>query len=276
MSDSQNNSNLDESSSAFLNVAKALEQIIETVPDDLVALEMLAHIYEKTGDQDKMHKHLLSLGEVIVRDGDAHLAEYIYDRMKNIGLCEDMEADVCKLVEQLSVRSSSIENDSYDDLIVSDSSYAFKMVDELSFAWRIFEAGELTQEEYASVAHDLSEMTADGHLSTISVLHCLEARAFGGMERVMGFVARDVKVPIVTLPLFDIKESAYSLLPIDFMIRRGVIVYDLIGDDALVVVMNPVDQALRRQVESKLKKVCHYYISLPAEFDAVIRRISEN
>jgi len=275
MSDPQNFSEESDADLAFVGVTKALEQIIETVPGDQVALEMLTHIYEKTGDQDKMKKSLLSLAEAIVYDGDADLAEYIHGRMISLGLCMDMDEDVSKLVEQLSVKKLSDEDDIYDNLIVSDTSQSFKVMDELSFAWHLFEAGELTQDEYAGVAHDLSEMTADGHLSTVSVLHCLEARAFSGMERVMGFIATDTKVPVITLPLFDIQDATHRLLPIDFMIRRGVTVFDLIGDDALVVVMNPVDRALRRQIELLLKKKCHYYIALPAEFDAVIQRIGE-
>jgi hypothetical protein len=117
-------------------------------------------------------------------------------------------------------------------------------------------------------------MAADGHLSTISVLHALAARSFSGMERLMGYVAGDAKVPVVLLQLFNIQDSMHSLLPLDFMIKRGVMVFDMIGEDALVVVMNPIDTALRKQVESQLKRVCHYYISLPSEFDEVISRIS--
>jgi len=276
MPDSQNSSDLDESSSALINIINSLEQIIEADPDDLVALEMLAHVCHKSGDLEKMGKYMVSLGELIVRSDETNLAGYIYDRMKEVGLCEDAGGDVCALVEQLALKKSVVENDGYDELVVNDASYAFKVMDELSFAWRLFEAGELTQDEYAGVAKDLSDMTADGHLSTISVLHCLDARSFAGMERVMGFIAKDAKVPIVTLPLFDIQNEVLGLLPFDFMIRRGVLVYDLIGDDALVVVMNPVDATLRRQIESQLQKKCHYFISLPEEFDAVIKSIGEN
>lgn len=276
MSDPQNISEAPEIDSALISVTNALEQIIETVPDDMIALEMLAYLSEIRGDLDKMQESLLKLAKAIVCEGDAELAEYIHGRMIEVGLCEDMGEDVCRLVEQLAVKKISGGDDSFSNLIVNDSSQAFKVMDELSFAWRLFEAGELNSSEYADVAHDLSEMAADGHLSTISVLHCLEARAFAGMERVMAFIAQDTKVPIITLSLFDIQDTTIRLLPLDFMIKRGVIVFDLIGDDALVAVMNPVDRALRKQVEMQVKKKCHYYISLPAEFDAVIQKISTN
>jgi len=118
-------------------------------------------------------------------------------------------------------------------------------------------------------------MSADEHLSTASVLHTLEARAFSGMERLMAYVARDAQAPIISLLSFDIQKESHSLLPVEFMVRRGAVVFDLIADDALVVVMNPYDEALRQQVQAKVGKPCHFFISLPAEFDAAIARITE-
>ena len=276
MPDPQNNSDSPNPDPDFTTVIHSLEQIIETVPDDLVALEMLAHIYEQNGEQDKMRNSLFSLGEIIVRNNDADFAEYIHDRMQNVGLCEDMGEDACNLIKQLSLKISSGKTVLSDELLVDDLSGSFEVMDELAFAWRLFEAGELKQDEYSDLAKDMSEMRIGNHLSTISVLHTLDARAFGGMERVMDFIARDTKVPIVSLDLFHVKEDVFNLLPLDFIIKRGAMVYDLIADDALVVVMNPLDSALRRLIESQLKKVCHYYVSLPSEFDAVIKRFGDN
>ncbi len=275
MSDPQNNS--DSPDSDFTSLIHSLEQIVKTVPDDLVALEMLAHVYEQNDEHEKMRTSLLRLGELIVHNNDIHLAEYIHGRMHDVGLCENMGEDVSNLVDQLSLKiSSSGEAALSAELLVDDLSTSFSVMDELEFAWRLFEAGELKQDVYSELATDMSDMTIVNHLSTISVLHALDARAFGGMERVMDFIARDTKVPIISLESFHIKEKVFNLLPLDFIIKRGAMVYDLIADDALVVVMNPVDSALRRLIESKLKKVCHYYVALPADFDAVIQSFSDN
>lgn len=257
----------------------AFETILEAMPDDRASLETLSHAYEHIGDQAKTLEYLLRLGDVIVRDGDREAASHIAEKLKAFGSSDERLVSVCEQLEKLGSEvqaSVGVEEVSATRTGRAGApSQAFRVADELSFAWRLFEAGELTQEEYASVAQDLSEMSADDHLSTASVLHTLEARAFSGMERLMGYVARDAQTPIISLLSFDIQKEAHSLLPVDFMIRRGAVVFDLLADDALVVVMNPYDEALREQVQMKVGKPCHFFISLPAEFDSAIGKITE-
>jgi len=273
MSDTGNDKDSEAAGEEILSVIKEFEDILAVVPDDQVALETLTYIYDHIGEQSKSNECLVQLGRVVVEEGDAHLAGYVYDRLDEVGLCDGGDSEVCELVKQLISTKISIGDDTYGDTAVSGGTVSFNVMDELSFAWHVFQAGQLTQEEYSNVAGDLAEMAADGHLSTISALHVLEAQAFSGMERLMGFVARDSKAPIVSLPLFDIPEDLRGVLPVDFMIRHGVIVYGLLADDALVVVMNPLNMELRQYVESKLNRRCHFYISMPSEFDDVIRSI---
>ncbi len=256
----------------------AFETILEAMPDDRASLETLSHAYEHIGDQAKTLEYLLRLGDVIVRDGDAEAASHIAEKLKAFGSDDERLISVVERLERLGSEAQSPAGT--EEVSTGGGagapSHAFRVADELSFAWRLFEAGELTQEEYASVAQDLSEMSADDHLSTASVLHTLEARAFSGMERLMGYVARDAQTPIVSLLSFDIQKETHSLLPTEFIIRRGAVVFDLIADDALVVVMNPYDEALREQVQARVGKPCHFFISLPAEFDAAVARIAES
>jgi hypothetical protein len=255
----------------------AFEAILEAMPDDRASLETLSHAYEHIGDQAKTLEYLLRLGDVIVRDGDAEAASHIAGKLRAFGSSDEQLAAVCERLDRLSAAADAPTADEKTPAgrSVRASSQAFRVADELSFAWRLFEAGELTQEEYASVAQDLSEMSADDHLSTASVLHTLDARAFSGMERLMGYVTRDAQTPIISLLSFDIQEEAYGLLPIEFIVRRGAMVFALMGDDALVAVMNPYDETLREQVQAKVGRPCHFFISLPSEFDAVIGKVVE-
>ena len=274
MSEAEHNKEAVELDEHIRECVSGLNDILEAVPNDHVALELLAYIYEHAGDTDKANGYLVKLAEAIVADGDHHMASYVYERMLENGLCQDVSsggAELCELVQQLISQSGAV--DLGEDITAGSATVAgsFSVSDELAFAWALLEAGELTEQEYAAVAHDMAEMATDGHLSTISVLHVLEARAFGGMERVMGFVAGNLNVPVVSLPLFDIPDEAKVLLPFEFMVRRGVLVFDFIAGDALVVVMNPLNNNLRSQIESMLKRKCHYYIALPAEFDDAVQ-----
>ena len=255
----------------------AFETILEAMPDDRASLETLSHAYEHIGDQAKTLEYLLRLGDVIVRDGDAEAAPHIAEKLRAFGSSDEKLVAVCERLDRLGMAADAptADEEAPAGRPARASSQAFRVADELSFAWRLFEAGELTQEEYASVAQDLSEMSADDHLSTASVLHTLDARAFSGMERLMGYVSRDAQTPIISLLSFDIQKEAYGLLPMEFMVRRGAMVFDLMGDDALVAVMNPYDEALREHVQAATGRACHFFITLPAEFDAAIGKVGE-
>jgi len=256
----------------------AFEKILEAIPDDRSSLETLSHAYEHIGDQARTLAYLLRLGDVIVRDGDAEAAAYISEKLKGFGALDEEALGVCRRLDGLA--SSAQPPGAATGPVVTPSAAApsapgFRVADELAFAWRLFESGELTQEEYASVAQDLSDMSAEDHLSTISVLHTLTARAFSGLERLMVSVSLAAKTPIISLQSFDIPAEACRLLPVEFMIRRGVIIFGLIGNEALVAVMNPYDQTLREQVETQTRRPCHFFLALPAEFDAAIAKTGE-
>ncbi len=260
------------------NAIAAFEKILEAIPDDRSSLETLSHAYEHIGDQSKTLEYLLRLGDVIVRECDAESASYLREKLEAFGSSDEEVLRVCSSLMQLQSeadKATPVVEVASPSAIVGQSAPAFRVADELAFAWRLFEAGELTQEEYAGVAQDLSEMSTGDHLSTVSVLHVLENRAYSGMERLMGRVARDAGTPIVSLQSFAIPSDVQSLLPLEFVIRRGILVFDLIADDALVVVMNPYDKALREHVEAQLGCMCHFFISSPLEFDDAVVRIRE-
>lgn len=270
--------------SEIWSAISAFEKILEAIPDDRSSLETLSHAYGHIGDQTKTLEYLLRLGHVIVRDRDAESSGYISEKLKSFGSTDERVLAVC---EQLDILQETVPID--ESLLAASetpsgasshepapaASPGFRVADELSFAWKLFEAGELTQEEYASVAQDLTEMSADDHLSTISVLHTLEARAFNGLDRLMEFVSRDTRTPIVSLLSFDLQPAATNLLPMEFIIRRGALVYGLLADDALVVLMNADDPGLRREIESYLGKTCHFFMTLPSEFDLAIASTRE-
>jgi hypothetical protein len=151
----------------------------------------------------------------------------------------------------------------------------FNMANELSFAWNLAQEDLLTQEEYAEVVQDLTEMMASEIVATVSVLHALEARGSKKLEPVMAAVAKKTGIPVISLASFDLNTKALPLLPLEMMIRRGVLAFDLLNKDALVVLMNPHDEQLRKDVEAVSRRKCHYYLTLPSEFDQAITRAQD-
>jgi hypothetical protein len=141
------------------------------------------------------------------------------------------------------------------------------MAEELAMAWNLMEANELTQEEYASVVQDLTEMSAGDSVATISVLHVLEARGFKNIEKIVAYLAENCTTPYISLENFELTWESSSIIPREFMLKRGAIVFELLGNDALAVIMNPYDKQLRKDVETLADRKCHFYITMPADFD---------
>ena len=264
--------NPSDSESEVWNAIAAFEKILEAIPDDRSSLETLFHAYEHIGDRARALDYLVRLVEVVTGEQDAETAAYIIEKLQEYGT-SDGRIPGC--LQSLRAVTSAVTTQPapVEAAPMQDVPVKFRVADELSFAWRLFEAGEITQEEYAAVAHDLAELSVDGHLSTVSVLHVLEGRAFSGMERVMGFVSREAKTPIISLQSFDSHTGTAALLSREFMIRRGALVFDLLKEDALVAVMNPFDRTLRADIEKATGRACHYFMVLPRDFDAAVAAV---
>ena len=90
------------------------------------------------------------------------------------------------------------------------------------------------------------------------------------MERGLGYASRDTKTPLVSLQAYDVAPDLAGLLPIDFMIRHGVVVFGALLDELLVAVMNPYNQPLREDVAAQTGRSCHFFMTPPNEFDTLI------
>jgi len=264
------------------NAISAFEQILEAMPNDRASLDALANAYEQVGDRTKAKDYLIRLCDSIIEEGDAEALKDLIEKVKQYSEDDKKAKDVLERIEtflsEKNTADSSPKLDAHGKSAkagAGDVKASFNMADELSFVWNLLEAGELTQEEYASVVQDLTEMSAGDSNATISVLHVLEARAFKGLEKILGFVSRECGTPIISLASFDLQPQVVTMLPMDFMVRRGTIIFELLGNDALVVIMNPYNKQLRQDVESATGRKCHFFISLSSEFDHALAKIPQ-
>jgi hypothetical protein len=280
MADETQNLAGNESEEEIWIAIEAFEKIREAMPDDRASLEALAHAYVQVGDRTRSTDYLLKLGQVLVDEGDALAASALAAQFKSfdpdnpsvVAMCAALDAiggPVGGAAESADVASAVPPTGG------GDATYdAFNLADELSFAWSLMESEQITQEDYSTAVQDLTNMSASDNPSTVSVLHALEFSEFKGLERLMTTVAKECGTPIIGLLSFDIPKKASGALPFDFMVRRGVLVYELIGDDALVVVMNPSDKQLQTRVEVLTKRKCHFFMARPTEFDQVVGNFS--
>ncbi|MDD4870553.1 MAG: hypothetical protein PHR77_08330 [Kiritimatiellae bacterium] len=277
--DKESNSELEEK---VWSAISAFEQILEAMPNDHASLDALANAYEQVGDHTRAKDFLIRLGNVIIEENDLKGGQEILPKIKQYAE-KDEKADqlLGRMEEFLSARKAAVSAPKAESSAKlakagsSDIRMSFNMADELSFAWSLLEAGELTQEEYASIVQDLTEMSAGDSNATISVLHVLEARAFKNLEKIMGFISRECSSPIISISSFELQPSVVTMLPMEFMVHRGALVFELLGNNALVVVMNPYSKQLRQDAEAATEKKCHFFITLSSEFDQAIAKIPQ-
>lgn len=259
----------------------AFEQILEVLPNDRASLEALAHAYEQMGDHTKAKEYFVRLANVLLEEGDQETAATLIDKLKTYAE-EDKTADaLLKRINSLLQKKTSapaltVSAESGQQKVIVEEKKAgavFNISEELALAWTLLEVNQLTQDEYASVVQDLSEMSAKEAVSTVSVLHVLEARAFKNLEKIIAYISRKYGTPYISLLAFELRQEYVSVLPMDFVIRCGVLIFDFIGKDALAVIMNPANKQLRKEVESRAERKCHFYITLASEFDKAIEKI---
>ena len=263
------------------NAIAAFEQIVETIPTDRVSLEALSSAYEQVGDLTRAREYLVRLVNVVIAEKDREAGALLQERLTRFAATDPMAKEAESRLDallsagrpaprefDLTAEAAAIDAPKLDNAERRSGHIAA----ELSLAWHLFQSKELTQEEYASVAQDLSEVSASKATVTVSVLHVLHDRSNRNLDRVLAFIARDTRTPIVPLSLFEVPDAAFELLPTDFTVRYGAMVFDHLGNDALVVVLNPYNKQLKTLLVQTVKKPCHFYLTAPAEFDAVLER----
>lgn len=250
----------------------AFEKIVEAMPEDRDSLAALAHAYEQIGDRARAVEYWRRLGGATLRAGDAAGAGVVAERM---GALADGDAETETLLAALKALHAEAGQASQDGATPPpgrEVSVGFNMDAELSLAWSLLEEGDLSEEQYAELVQDLSEMACGESGAVVSTLHVLEARDAKKLERVMGVLAKRHATPIVTLSAFEFNEQAVGRLPTEFMSGRGAMAFESMGQEALVAVLNPADEQLRKDCATLAGCPCHFFLTLPTEFDLALRR----
>lgn len=255
------------------NAIAAFERILEAIPNDHVALETLYEAYTQIGQTSRAIEYLVRLAESALEERDFGAAPGILTRFQELDDLADASAreatrklqEMMKDAPQTPVAPTTHPDDSKRKSI--------NITGELSLAWNLLQAGELSQDQYSSVVHDLSEGSARDTDSPVSVLHVLQGRGIGNLEKIMAFLARDTGTPVVVLSSFELLPEAVNLLTMNFMSTAGAIVFGRISDEAMVAVLNPYNTELREQVKQATGKPCHFYLVSANSYDQALSDI---
>lgn len=265
------------------NAISAFERILEVMPDDRTSLDTLVHAYTQLGDGVRALGYLKRLAKVVAEERDNEAAASILELLEPFA---QTDATVPPLVELLrgimgfpTASGGVPEQKPAPPPTVSPMAFKTQRVnitDELALAWDLLQAGELTQEQYAEVVQDLTNISSNAmDKGAVSMLHVIENRGYMNLDRILVFASKKGDIPIINLANFDLSDEAISLLPLEYMIRQGVLPFDLLGPDVLVVIQNPYDLELRKHIEEGLGRHCHFYLTSPHEFMQAIGRVQK-
>lgn len=272
MTDPQHTKSPSEAETEIWNAIAYFEKILEALPHDRLSLETLASAYEKVGDHTRAKAYTLRLVQVLIDEADEDGIGELLGKIRQFDQNDPEVKDAITRLESLKPEKvMAVVRSDMDQL----SRRSANIASEISMAWNLLQANKLNQEDYTCVVHDLSENSARILDVPVSTLHVLQDRNHPAFNDILVFVSSTYNLPILSLANFDIQPTTAALLPLEFCIKRGTIVFELMGNDALVAILNPYDTQLPRDLEDLTGKTCHRYLVTPADFDAALEKIKK-
>ncbi len=261
------------------NSISMLEQILEVMPQDSDALRAVYSAYHKTGQDEQAFEYLGRIIGVYLGGGDDELLHFIRTELDHYAAAFPSEVaahqarlrgvDVSEIVSEDVERPKSVPRQSTTDA----GKQEVDISEELALAWRLYEENQLTQEEYSSVLHDLTEVSSKQLNVPVSVLHVLNDRGFTQMKRIMNYLSTRSGVPCITLSSYELSEEVSTALPTEISAHNGALPFAFLGNDLLLAVLNPFNNSLVDKVESICGHHCHTYLVEPEDYDLALGRL---
>ena len=289
MPDPNTRSSKQAGSEQVIEAVSFFEQMLQSMPEDRVSLEVLSQAYEQAGEAAKACDLLVRLARVVERDGDAEAARQVQQHLSMYSGSAAADAAMAQLNRYLSASSAATPAGTGMagapvDTVADITADALQLINgpterraivtqELDFAWLLHEQGLLTEDQYASVVSDITDLSASSTPLPVSVLHLYHDRQMPNIDRVLSFAAEKSGVPLLPLTSFEPQAAAYSLLPLDYLVIKGVVPFELMSHDLLVATLNPLNEKLREELEKLTGRRCHFYLVQPSEFDITLDRI---
>jgi hypothetical protein len=255
-----------------------LEQILEVMPQDADAIKALYSAYRKTEKNEQAFEYLNRLVDVCIGGDDTSQVSFLQRELAHF---EDIypsevsaqNARIRMLADATPPAGKGSSFPAEESPSTGIRSKETDISEELALAWRLYEEGQLAQEEYSSVLHDLTEVSSKVLDVPISVLHVLNDRGFTQMTRLMNHLSSRSGVPFVMLSNFELSEDVAKALPIELAAHDGALPFAFFGDDVLVGVLNPFNHSLADKVESISGYRCHTYLVDPEDYDLALGRL---
>jgi len=250
-----------------------LEQILEVMPQDDSTLKALYNAYCQCGHRDRAFEYLGMLADVAYANADTETSGFVIKQMP--GFEEEYPSEsAAQLARLRTLVSSGADAATAPETPASSSpSTNVDISEELALAWRLYEENQFDQEEYSSILNDLTEVSSKELDVPISVLHVLNDRGFTQMNRIMNYMSSRSGIPCISLSCFELPEQVAGVFSMDIAAHGGALPFGFFGNNLLVGVLNPFNNALMDQVERSSGHRCHAFLVAPEDYDAALGKL---
>jgi hypothetical protein len=267
----------------MLEAIAFFEQMLETLPGDRTSLEFLVVAYEQTGQTGKRRECLVKLADTLLNEKDydnaqvvagylsAHtdypparaavkrVAEVVQGQILRGQFHRDIQGPAAGASAQVPSFAPAFQDAGLEVHALSRAASAAEM--DLVWLWK--EREILPKEVCMDVLHVLTDRPVSDAPSLISALALLDEQHPELTDTVMAAMQRESEVPPLPLELFEVQPAAASVLAPAFVHIRGALPFALLGDDALVALLNPLNPALQEETAARAGRVCHFFFAHP-------------
>ena len=250
-------------------IISEIEQIHHFLPQDIPTIQTLYEATRRGSNPEHATDYLLLMAENTIAQNNKATAAYILNAVQ-YHLNDTPPPQFSSVKSELEVLAGVGFTAENATGTIGYQGGRVDITEELALAWKLLDKGDLDQPEYSILVSELAMRAQEPHRGPISSLHTLLGRDEVPMEKLLATIVVDSGVPLVGLANFELESETVTLLPMDFISRHGAIPFETLGPDVLVAVLNPYDELLRTEILNRINKHCHFYMTTPEDFDAVL------
>ncbi len=258
------------------------EKMLQVMPEDRTTLEFLCVAYGQVNEPQKQRKALISLANILLKENELESADHIAERLAQYRE-PDAQAMVLRIraahgphAEPTSLQKSvpagmdepsSRQGNTHTAAVLT----AIKAEKELLY---LLVARKVIDETISDdIQRRLMELANTPGCLLVSALSQLEKDSTGTGELAVSVVADESGAPPIPLETFTISEELLMSLPESIVRVRGVLPFAKLGDTLLIATLNPLDAALKHQVEASVGCPCKFYTAHPRTMEELLDRL---
>ncbi len=273
------------------------EKMLQTMPGDRTSLEFLSVAYEQTGQLEKRRDCLVRLADTLLHEKDYDNAQVIagylsaftdypparaaVERVADVIQGQILEGQFRHDVQGIGAGTGTTEvagqpsaRDFQDLGLEINALSRAASTAEMDLVWLWKEREFLSKELCMDVLHILTERPVTDTPMLISALALLDEQHPELTEKVMEAMQRASEMPPIPLELFEVTPAAAALLASVFVHVRGVLPFALLGNEALVAVLNPLNPALQEETVARIGKPCHFFFAHPRMWQLAATKVT--